>query len=143
MKTGICSAVGIISGAIASAFGGWDEAIMTLMIFMLIDYFSGVINAAVFNQSKKSATGALESKAGFKGLARKGMQLLIVLVACRLDILMGTTTFIRDAVIIAFITNETISIIENAGMMGVPMPKAIIKAVEVLKEREEQEGTNG
>lgn len=139
MKQGICSAVGLVSGAIASAFGGWDAALMTLTIFMLIDYFSGIICAGVFHASQKSESGALESKAGFKGLARKGMQLLIVLVACRLDLLIGTETFIRDAVVVAFITNETISIVENAGLMGVPMPKAITRAIEVLKQKEDQE----
>lgn len=138
MKQGICSILGVISGAIASAFGGWDSALMTLAIFMLIDYFSGVICAGVFHKSQKSESGALESKAGFKGLAKKGMQLLIVLVACRLDLLIGTHTFIRDAVVIAFVTNETISILENAGLMGIPLPKALTKAIEVLKEKEKE-----
>jgi phage-related holin len=66
------------------------------------------------------------------------LMLLIVLVACRLDIELHTT-YIRDAACIAFIANETISIIENAGLMGVPIPKAIVKAIELLKSKDEEE----
>ena len=73
-----------------------------------------------------------------KGLCRKGVTLLVVLVACRLDLVMGSN-FIRDAVVIAFIANETISIIENAGLMGVPIPKVIMRAIEVLKDKAESE----
>ena len=76
-----------------------------------------------FKKSKKTESGALESHAGWKGLCRKGVTLLIVLVACRLDMTIGTT-FIKDATVIGFIVNETISLIENAGLMGVPIPKA-------------------
>ena len=65
--------------------------------------------------------------------------LLVVLVACRLDLVMGSN-FIRDAVVIAFIANETISIIENAGLMGIPIPAAIMKAIEILKNKAESEG---
>jgi toxin secretion/phage lysis holin len=119
-------------------FGGWDAALVTLIIFMGIDYFTGLIVAGVFHNSTKTENGALESKAGWKGLCRKGVTLLIVLVACRLDLIMGST-FIRDAVIIAFIANETISIIENAGLMGVPIPSVIVKAIDVLTKKAESE----
>ena len=97
--------------------------------------------AGVFHASPKSRTGALESRAGWKGLIRKGETLLIVLVACRLDAVMATS-FVRDAVVIGFICNETISIVENAGLMGLPIPAALTKAVDILKQRsEEQKGT--
>lgn len=86
----------------------------------------------------KCKDGTLESRAGWKGLCRKGETLLIVLVACRLDAVMGST-FVRDAVVIGFICNETISIIENAGLMGLPIPEAITKAVDILKQRSETE----
>lgn len=108
----------------------------TLLIFMAIDYITGLMVAGIFKRSKKTKNGALESHAGFKGLCRKGVMLLIVLVACRLDIELNTT-YIRDAACIAFIANETISIIENAGLMGVPIPKALTKAIELLKSKEE------
>lgn len=131
------SAVGVIGGFIAMAFGGWSDALITLMIFMSVDYVTGLIVAGIFKKSKKSESGALESRAGFKGLCRKGVALLIVLVAVRLDIVMQTT-YIKDAVIIAFIANEAISIIENAGLMGIPVPSIIAKAIDVLKNSDEK-----
>ena len=142
MKEGICFGVGVVGSAIASLFGGWDAALVTLLIFMGIDYLTGLIVAGVFHQSPKSEGGALESRAGWKGLCRKGVTLLIVLVGCRLDVVMGSN-FIRDAVVIAFIANETISIIENAGLMGLPIPAVITKAIEVLKKRQKVRKHNG
>ena len=136
MKTTICATLGVVGSFIASLFGGWDAALVTLLIFMGVDYVTGLIVAGVFHTSPKTENGALESRAGWKGLCRKGVTLLVVLVACRLDMVMGSN-FIRDAAIIAFIANETISIIENAGLMGVPSPAVVVKAIEVLKENAE------
>ena len=126
------SLVGAIGGFVAMIFGGWSDALITLIVFMALDYVTGLIVAGIFKKSKKSENGALESRAGFKGLCRKGVALMIVLVAVRLDIIMHTT-YIKDAVIIAFVTNESISIIENAGLMGVPVPGVIAKAIDVLR----------
>lgn len=139
MKSWFTILIGVIGGFIASLFGGWDAALVTLIIFMAIDYITGLIVAGVFHNSEKTANGALESRAGWKGLCRKGVTLLVVLVACRLDLVMGSN-FIRDAVIIAFVANETISIIENAGLMGIPIPAAIMRAIEILKNKAESEG---
>lgn len=127
---------GVVGSFIASLFGGWDAALITLIIFMGIDYLTGLIVAGVFHKSGKTENGTLESRAGWKGLCKKGVTLLIVLVACRLDMVIGST-FIRDAVVIAFIANETISIVENAGLMGVPIPTVITKAIEILNKRGE------
>ena len=141
METGIAvkgflfGSVGALGAAISSLYGGWDSALTTLLIFMGIDYITGLAVAGVFKNSPKTDSGALESKAGWKGLCRKGMTLLIVLVATRLDIAMGSS-FIKDAVVIAYIANETISIIENAGLMGLPIPSALQKAVDVLTKKE-------
>ncbi len=136
MKMKLLTLIGVIGSWIASLFGGWDAALVTLLIFMGIDYVTGLIVAGVFHRSEKTENGMLESRAGWKGLCRKGVTLLIVLVACRLDLVMGSS-FIRDAVVIAFIANETISIIENAGLMGVPVPAVITRAIEVLKNKAE------
>ena len=135
----ITAMLGIIGGTIATAFGGWDAALTTLVIFMAIDYVTGLIVAGVFHTSNKTDTGALESRVGWKGLCKKGMTLLIVLIACRLDLMMGTN-FVRDAVVIGYIANESISIIENAGLMRLPIPKVIVKAIEVLRQQSEKEG---
>ena len=137
MKEGICTIIGVIGGAIASLFGGWDAALITLVIFMGIDYITGLVVAGVFHNSRKTESGALESRAGFKGLCRKGVILLIVLVACRLDMLINSN-FVRDAVVIAFCANEALSIIENAGLMGVPIPSVLVKAIEVLRRKGEE-----
>ena len=66
MKEGICTAVGVVGSAIAAAFGGWDQALVTLVIFMVIDYLSGLIVAGIFHNSRKTENGALESRAGWK-----------------------------------------------------------------------------
>ena len=137
MKNMVCSVVGMIGSAIAGIFGGWSSGLTTLLIFMAIDYISGLVVAGVFHASPKSETGALESRAGWKGLVRKGMTLLIVLIGCRLDMLLGLN-YIRDALVIAFILNEVISITENAGLMGVPMVKPLKDAIELLKDRSEE-----
>ena len=126
------SVFGVIGSFITGLFGGWSTAMNTLLIFMAIDFLTGLTVAGVFHKSKKTNQGGLESRAGFKGLVRKGMILLIVLIGSQLDLVMGTN-HIRDAVVIAFIVNETISILENAGLMGIPMPEILVKSVEVLK----------
>lgn len=138
MKNLICTIFGIVGSVIASFFGGWTAGLTTLLIFMAIDYVTGLICAGIFHKSQKTKTGALESHAGFKGLCKKGVILFLVLVGHRIDISLGTN-YIRDAVCIAFIVNETISIIENAGLMGVPIPTVLIKAIDILKSKSEDE----
>ena len=139
MKTLLCVGLGALGAGIAGLFGGWDAAMVTLILFMLTDYVTGLIVAGVFHKSPKSKTGALESRAGLKGLLRKGGVLLVVLIACRLDMLLGYR-FIRDAAVIAFIANEGISVIENLGLMGVPVPRPVADAIERLKKP--SNGTN-
>ena len=135
MKQIFLTVSGILGSAAAALFGGWDVALQTLILFMAIDWFTGgIMLPAIFKKSPKSENGALESRAGWKGLCRKGMTLLFVLIAARLDLLMGTGC-VRDAVCIGFIVNEALSIIENAGLLGVPMPEALKKAVDVLQQK--------
>ena len=136
MKQILCTIIAVIGGWFASLFGGWDESLMTLIIFMAIDYFSGLVVAGVFKASKKSESGALESRAGWKGLCRKCMSLLFVLIAHRLDLAIGSN-YIRDAVCIGFMANELISIVENAGLMGIPLPSVITKAIDILTQKAE------
>lgn len=136
MKAGILSAIGVFGSAIALLFGGFDAALETLVIFMAADYITGLIVAGIFHNSGKTDSGALESRAGWKGLCRKGATLLVVLVACRLDLMLGSS-FIRDAAVIAFVANEAISIVENAGLMGIPLPMPVLKAIDVLKNKSE------
>ena len=126
------SSVACVGAMVASLFGGWTCAMTTLVIFMLIDYVSGLIVAGVFHASPKSSGGALSSAAGFKGICRKFVILLIVVVACRVDMLLNTN-IIRDATCIGFCANELLSITENAGLMGIPLPRKLVDAIEVLR----------
>ena len=140
MKHEIMVGVGTVGSIVASFFGGWTASMSTLLLFMLFDYVTGLVVAGVFHKSKKTDTGTLESRAGFKGLLKKGMVMVLVLVAYRLDLAMGTGgTYIRDAVCIAFVLNETISIIENAGLMGVKIPAVLENAIDLLKKKKEEE----
>lgn len=141
MKTSICTITGLAGSILAAIFGGWDSALATLLIFMAADYITGLMVAGVFHASRKSESGALESKAGWKGLCRKCVTLLFVLVAYRLDLALGVD-YIRNAVIIGFITNELISLVENAGLMGVPLPVVISKAIDILTNQKDKEDTD-
>ena len=136
IKNILCTFTAIIGGGIVYAFGGWDDAIVTLVTFMVIDYVTGVIDAAMGVSPK----GSLNSRIGWKGLAKKAMTLGIVAVAVRLDVVLATD-YIRDMVIIGFTANEGLSILENAALLGVPMPSAVKKALEVMKQK--GESTNG
>ena len=140
MKKVLCSGLGMMGSALVSVLGGWDTALATLIIFMAADYISGLMVAGIFKKSPKSNNGTLESRAGFKGLCRKSMVLLFVLIGDRLDLILGTD-YVRTAVIIAFLTNELISLIENAGLMGVPLPAIITRAVEILQQNSGYDGT--
>ena len=136
MKIAICTSIGIAGGVIAALFGGWTASLTTLLIFMGIDYVSGLIVAGVFHKSPKTETGTLESRAGLKGLIRKFSMLLFVLIGHRLDMATGAN-YIRDAVCIAFMANELLSIVENAGLMGVPIPAIVTNAIDILKKKTE------
>ena len=133
MNYKIITAIGLAGSALATLFGGWDKFLQTLLLFMAVDWFTGgILIPAVFGKSPKSEKGTLESRAGWKGLCRKAMTLFYVLIAARLDALMGTD-YLRDAVCIGFIANEALSIIENAGLMGLPLPERLKKSIDVLK----------
>ena len=130
-KSGFLTVCGIVGGAIAMALGGWDKALQALMVFMFLDYMTGVIVAAVFHASKKTETGKLGSAAHLKGIAKKVLMLFMVVAGQYADVVLGIDYF-RTAVIIALIANELISLIENAGLAGIEVP-ILSKAVEALK----------
>lgn len=132
MKDKFCALAGLLGGILAAAFGGWDASLAALIVCMGVDYLSGSVVALVFHASPKSETGAYDSRYGLKGLCRKGLMLLFVLVAVRLDSLLGAA-YVRDGVCIGFCANEVLSIIENLGLAGVPMPQAVVKALEQLQ----------
>ena len=132
MKETFCTLLGLLGSALCWAFGGWDAALTALVICMSVDYISGSLVALVFHNSRKSETGAYNSAYGLKGLCKKCLMLLFVVVAVQADKLTGGD-FVRDAVCIGFTTNEILSIVENLGLAGVPMPQAVVKALEQLQ----------
>lgn len=134
MKQSVCTMLGIIGSAFAAAFGGWDTALMALVICISVDYVSGSMVALVFHKSRKSETGAYNSAYGLKGLCKKCLMLMFVLVAVQMDRLLGAD-YVRDAVCIGFCSNEVLSIVENLGLAGVPMPQAVIRALEQLQKK--------
>jgi toxin secretion/phage lysis holin len=133
MKEFICTIIGAIGGFVAAIFGGWDSAFVTLLIFMAVDFATGLITAAM-GRSDKSVSGKLNSSSCWQGLAKKVCVLMLIIVAVRVDILLGTT-YVRDAVCIGFCCNELISIIENTGLMGVHYPAVLNNAIELLQKK--------
>ena len=138
MKQYLCTVVGVLGATAAWAFGGWDTALVALLICMGVDYVSGSVVALVFHKSTKTETGAYNSAYGIKGLCKKGLTLLFVLVAVQIDRMLGID-YVQDAVCIGFCTNEIISIIENLGLAGIPMPAIVTKALEQLQKKQDQE----
>lgn len=141
MKYFICTTSGAIGAAVAYAFGGWDLSIAALLLFILIDYVTGLMVAGIFKRSSKTETGGLQSNAGIKGLCKKFTMLLFVIISNMLDKQLGSS-YVRDLVCIAFMSNELISIVENAGIMGVPIPKPITNAIDILKKKSSEEQKN-
>ena len=137
IKNAICGALAVAGGAVTSLLGGWDITLQVLLCCMAADYITGLIVAGVFHNSGKSATGALESRAGFKGLVRKCAVLLLVFLAALLDTYTGHS-FVRPAVCLFFIANEGLSILENIGLMGVPYPAFLKNMLEALKKQGDQ-----
>lgn len=133
-KNTILAVVAMIGGFITNALGGWDVSLQVLIGLMAADYITGWLVAAVWKRSNKSATGALDSRAGWKGLCRKGAVFLLVWVAAMLDAAMGVH-YVRAAVCWFFIGNEGLSLLENIGLMGVPFPPFLKNALEALKEK--------
>ena len=124
---------GAIGSVIAGLFGGWNTGISVLCLFIVLDFITGIIGAALC-KSNKSETGGINSKVIWIGILKKILELMMVVVGHQFDLLLGAT-YIRDAVVIAYIITETVSIIENAGLIGLPIPPIITKVIDVLKNK--------
>lgn len=138
MKDIFCWVCAIVSSTILYLVGDITMPFIILLIFMCTDYITGLILSGVFKKSKKTVSGGLSSEIGFKGLIKKVCIIICVIVANMLDYVLKTN-YIRNVVIISFITNEVISIIENLGLIGVKIPKVITNAIDILKGKEEDE----
>ena len=141
MKELISGIIGFITSIIISFFGNFDNLITILFIFIVIDYLSGIIVAGIYKKSSKTESGSLSSVAGWKGIFKKVMELTFVGIGHYVDIILGLN-FIRintgnDAlpITIAYILNELLSIVENAGLMGVYIPAPVKKAIDLLNKK--------
>lgn len=142
MKEYITSALALGGGGLSWAIGGFDAVVVCLIGAMAIDYITGLIVAGVFHNSPKTEGGRLDSRVGWKGLARKFVTILIVVVANLADVVMGTEG-IRAAVCIGFFANECLSLVENAGHMGLRIPKKLADAIEELVSEGDGQGGRG
>ena len=134
MKDVILAALAAAGSAIAGALGGWDAALSTLLILMAIDYVTGVLVAAVWHKSAKTGSGGVSSAAGFKGLLRKMVILLVVWLGAEMDKVLGID-YVRTAVCLFYIANEGLSILENTAIMGVPYPAFVKNMLDALRKK--------
>lgn len=138
-RIAVFSAVsGVAAGVVSVLIGGWDLALETLAIIMLLDYLTGLIVAGVFHKSPKSEGGALESKAAFKGLVKKALIVVIVVAFHQADKLTGKS-FFRDGACWAFFIAELISVVENVGLVY-PLPTFVTKCLDWFREKGEKLG---
>ena len=135
----VATILGLVGSFVVSLFGGFDIGMYILFGFMAFDWITGIILAGVFKKSTKSEGGALSSKAGQIGLLRKGLTLAVVIMAHCFDLLIGQGNYFRDGALLAFIVNESVSILENLGAMNVWIPPIIRKAIEILKDKTDAE----
>lgn len=119
------SFIALLSSSATYFFGGWSGVLGVLLVFVILDYLTGIVAAGMI--------GKLESNVGMFGIARKVFIFAMVSVAHLVDGVLGDGHLFRDAVAFFYIANELLSIIENGGKLGAPIPPVIRQAIEVLK----------
>lgn len=120
-----------LGSILAETFGGWDSFLKALVMFMTVDYITGMTVALVFHKSQKTKNGGASSQVGYKGIVKKVSVLLLVALAVKVDGISGTN-YIRNATIFFFLGNEGLSVLENIGLMGVEFPEFLKKALEAI-----------
>ncbi|KYD30404.1 MULTISPECIES: phage holin family protein [Bacillaceae] len=119
--------ISLVGSFVSFLIGSMDSLVMILLCFVIADYVTGLIASAI--------EGRLSSQVGFRGIVRKLLIFVLVAVSHLLEIAIGWNNhFIRDVIIFFYITNEFISIVENAGRAGVPIPSFLRKAIELFKD---------
>nr|DAV68427.1 MAG TPA: holin [Caudoviricetes sp.] len=129
MFNGISIAFGVIGGLIVSFLGGWDGLAITLVSFIVLDWITGLLKA-IYNKNLSSYTG-------FKGIIKKVVILIVVGVAVLLETNMGIPA-IREIVMMFFIANEGISLLENVSQMGIPFPEKLKEILIQLRNKKEE-----
>ena len=141
--TGIKNTMLALIAGIGSIFsewlGGWDLFLKTLVVFMTVDYVSGIAVAFIFHKSDKTDSGGASSKECYKGIVKKMCILALVGVSVSVDNLAGSN-YIRSVTILFFLGNEGLSILENIGLMGLKYPRFVKTALEVIRERGDSDG---
>ena len=133
---GFAKSVGVWwMGVVVYFIGGFDLFLEALLVCMLVDYIMGLTVAGLYQRSEKTDTGGLNSFVGWMGISKKITSLLFVIIGVELQKMTGIVA-IREGIIVALVLNELISIIENAGLMGVPVPKPLTDVIDVLKAKE-------
>jgi toxin secretion/phage lysis holin len=123
--------VAVLATFFTYLFGSWDLALQVLIVFMVLDYLTGVLHAYLIGQ--------LSSEVGFKGLVKKCMILVVLIIGVMLDRILGTGTWVfRTLVCYFYIANEGISLLENVGNIGIPIPNKIRNALEQLNKDDEE-----
>lgn len=132
-----------VAGAVAGLFGEWNTMLTVLVVMMTADYLSGWI-VAWCGRSPKTEGGGLSSKVGFIGLAKKGFIMLLVLVATMLDrAIGGGTSVFQSSLVLYYIANEGLSVLENAALLGVRFPEKMKRALETMREKEDEPPDEG
>lgn len=134
IKNAVFAALAAVGGFIADRLGGWDALLQVLIALMAADYLTGLIVAGIFKKSPHTRSGTLSSAAGYLGLIKKCAALLLIYIGVLLDRALGEA-FVRSALIIFFIGNEGLSLLENVGLMGVKYPKFLAKMLEALRDK--------
>ncbi len=135
MDIGIAKTFGAwCAGTMIYFIGGFDLFLEALLVCMVVDYLMGLTIAGLYKRSDKTDTGGLNSFVGWMGISKKITSLLFIIIGVELQKITGLIG-IREGIIIVLVTNEIISIIENAGVMGIPVPEQITKMIDVLKQK--------
>lgn len=128
------TAIGVVGALIYLAVGNITAELSTLLWLMLLDMLTGFLVASVFKASRKTVSGALSSTEMLKGFVRKIGMLILIAIAYRLDNMLNVN-YLKNTTIIALIVEECLSLVENIGLMGIPIPKFISSAIDVLNSK--------
>lgn len=134
VKNIFCVTLGATGGLMSWMFGAWSGDMTLLAVLMAVDFIMGLCVAGIFKSSEKSEKGAIDSRVAWRGLCKKVITWLIVLCAHRIDVALGIS-YIKTAAVVGFIANEAISVVENAGLMGIKLPNGVKEAFDVLIKR--------
>lgn len=128
------TAIGLCGGFLTSFLGEYTAGVKSLLIFIAVDCLTGLLVAAAFKNSKKTQNGGMSSGIAFKGICQKIFMISLIGICHQLDAILQVS-YLREIAIFAFLANELLSIVENAGLMGVPVPKMLKDTIDILNKK--------